>query len=86
MTDFFGYGRWLSSCGTTFLFSKANVRERVFLFLAISYLFIQKTWEGAVRTCRAIGMEVLAVEYDDKDGCIAKLAASKYVSIFLVYF
>jgi hypothetical protein len=58
-------------------------RERKFscvlLFNVMHCKTTQKTWEGAVRTCRAIGMEVLAVEYDDKDGCIAKLAASKYV-------
>ena len=36
----------------------------------------QNTWAGAMRVCRSIGTELLAVEYDDKDTCIAKLAKS----------
>jgi len=27
VSDFFGYGRWLSACGTSFLFSKENVSK-----------------------------------------------------------
>lgn len=46
-------------------------------------IFLQNTWAGAMRVCRSIGMELLAVEYDDKDLCIAKLAGSKYSDIVI---
>jgi hypothetical protein len=32
-----------------------------------------------MRLCRLIGTELLAVEYDDKDTCIAKLAKSNII-------
>jgi hypothetical protein len=60
--------------------SKSEEIQIVGNFLFTGRNFIKKTkntWEGAFRVCRSIGMEMLAVEYDDKDGCIAKLAKSK---------
>jgi hypothetical protein len=39
-----------------------------------------------MRLCRSIGTELLAVEYDDKDMCIAKLAKSNISLYTLNYF
>jgi Lectin C-type domain len=80
-SDFFSYGKWLSACGTTFLFSKANVRENIYfrtteMSAVVVYSSFQNTWAGAMRVCRSIGTDLLAVEYDDKDSCIAKLTKS----------
>jgi Lectin C-type domain len=38
--------------------------------------YFQNTWAGAMQVCRSIGTDLLAVEYDDKDMCIAKMAKS----------
>jgi Lectin C-type domain len=44
--------------------------------MIIFYLNFQNTWAGAMRVCRSIGTELVAVEYHDKDTCVAKLAKS----------
>lgn len=91
LADFFSYGRWYSSCGTTFLFSTNNVgtwtKIYVLIHSIVNYVFFYRThgqvpWEYADRL-EWIGMELLAVEYDDKDLCIAKLAGSKYSDIVI---
>ena len=37
----------------------------------------QATWEEAQRACRAIGTDLVSVEYAEKDRCITKLATSR---------
>jgi hypothetical protein len=38
-----------------------------------------------MRVCRSIGTDLLAVEYDDKDACIAKMARSDYQSCIFTF-
>jgi len=101
LVDFFGYGKWISGCGRTFLFSKKNVKYIILIALIIAtlnclklfylyfellakncYLFTYKfkaSWEKSLQACYEIGTNLLAVEYDEKDFCIASLAQSKLI-------
>jgi hypothetical protein len=40
----------------------------------ISTCIFKATWEEAQKACREIGTALLAVEYDEKDSCISKMA------------
>jgi hypothetical protein len=48
------------------IFSRNNLQNSTFKK--------QATWEDAQKACRAIGADLLAVEFADKDRCVTKLA------------
>jgi hypothetical protein len=57
-----------------FLFTKNKVFGTNYNGNGILYLKkLQATWHEAQRTCKAIGTSLVAIEYDEKDSCIARL-------------
>jgi hypothetical protein len=64
-------GRISSSVETTYMLQIKMSKQRLALMLK------KLTWEEAQKACRAIGTDALAVGYDDKQSCIAKLIKSR---------
>jgi hypothetical protein len=74
------YGTWLNGCGVTLLVTSNAVSVKPLYNINIEVnIFFQGTWKQAMRYCSKIGMSVLTIYNEEKQGCLYDILSKRFV-------